>query len=104
MASYRAYRSASNYRKRNVAKGSSPTLNYDDPYVRWQMSSMPVVGSTLRAMDQEKYYRDYFRNTGLSWKDVRYPALLSGAGLGGGLSDSAGQLGMLGAIRRLYRH
>lgn len=76
------------------------------PYGRWQMSRLPVVGDFMRAMDQQKYYNDYFRNTGLSWNDVKYPALLGGqnafgAGTSSGYAIAGGMISR--NLMRLYR-
>lgn len=77
-----------------------------DPYVRWQMSQVPFVGGFLKAMDQQKFYSDYLRNRGMTWRDVKYPALLGGqTAVGAGISAGTDALGMAVSrnILRLYR-
>lgn len=79
---------------------------FSDPYVRWQLSRFPIAGDFLRAMDQQKYYNDYFRNTGLSWKNVKYPALLGGQNaVGAGMNTAYNVVGGIVSknLMRLYR-
>lgn len=76
---------------------------FSDPYARWQMSRLPVVGDFMRAMDQQKYYNDYLRNTGMSWKDVKYPALLGGQNAVGAGVNSAYTLAGMAVSRNLMR-
>lgn len=61
MASYRQYRhqSSSDF-------GRPQSWSFEmDPYARYELSSLPVVGDFMRAMDQKKYWNDYMAATGL---------------------------------------
>lgn len=61
-------------------------------------SSVPVIGSVFRAIDNHRYITDYMRNTGLSWSDVRYPTRLIGAG------SASGAVSFVSSnIKNLYR-
>lgn len=96
MASYRQYRhlSSSDF-------GRPKPWNFElDPYARYELSKVPGIGDFMRAMDQKKYYADYFANTGLSWNDVKYPALLNGPGAFGA---GAGMFRVSKNLMRLYR-
>lgn len=77
-----------------------------DPYFRWQMSQVPFVGGFYKAMDQQKFYNDYLRNRGMTWKNVKYPALLGGqTAVGAGVNAGTDLLGYAVSrnILRLYR-
>lgn len=78
MASYAGYRSVHTYHEKTR---DNPRIHDDinDPYMRWQLSQTPVLGGFYRALDQDKYYSDYLRNTRQTWADVKYPALLGGS-------------------------
>jgi hypothetical protein len=39
---------------------------------------IPPLGSYYRARDNTNYMRDYMRNSGLSWSDIRYPTRTAG--------------------------
>lgn len=100
MASYRQYRHSS-----SSDFGRPADLHLfdwvNDPFVRWQMSSVPFVGDVYKAMDQQKYWNDYLRNHKMTWKDVKYPALLGGmTAVGAGLSIGSG---VSRNILRIYR-
>lgn len=102
MASYRQYRhlSSSDFGRPDPWKFEM------DPYTRWQLSRLPFVGDFMRAMDQQNYYNDYFRNTGMSWSDVKYPALLGGQNAIGAGTNAAYTIagGMVSRnLMRLYR-
>ncbi|AIY31252.1 putative capsid protein [Camel associated porprismacovirus 1] len=76
MASYRQYRhqSSSNF-------GRPSSMRFDlDPRTRYELSKVPFIGDAFRYMDQTKYYNDYLASRGMTWNDVKYPALLSGSG------------------------
>lgn len=101
MAGYRQYRSTSNYRERQAARNESPSLDYTDPFVIYNLKDTPYLGPSLKASDQLKYYQDYLRNRNMTWKDVKYPALLGGIsplGAGVSLADAT-----VRSIARLYR-
>lgn len=101
MASYRQYRSTSNYRARQDSRNSDASLDYTDPFVIYNLKDTPVIGSGLKASDQLKFYNDYLRNRGMTWKDVKYPALLGGVspvGAGISMAESVSR-----AWSRLYR-
>lgn len=77
-----------------------------DPYFRWQMSQTPIVGDFMRAMDQQKYWNDYLRNRGMTWKNVKYPALLGGqTAVGAGFNAGYTAIGAVVSknLLRLYR-
>lgn len=61
-------------------------------------SSLPVVGSAFRAVDNYRYITDYMRNSGLDWSDVKYPTRLTGAGSAGGVVSFVSS-----NIKNLYR-
>lgn len=61
-------------------------------------SSVPVLGSAVRAIDNHRYINDYMRNSGLDWSDVRYPSRLIGAGSAGGVVSFVSS-----NIKNLYR-
>lgn len=74
MASYRQYRHSS-----SSDFGRPKPWKFEmDPYTRYELSALPGVGDFFRAMDQKKYWSDYFHNTGMSWDDVLYPSLMKG--------------------------
>lgn len=76
MASYRQYRRSS-----SSDFGRPKSWSFElDPYARYELSKVPGIGDAFKALDQKKFYNDYFRNTGMSWDDVKYPALLGGPG------------------------
>lgn len=83
MASYRQYRHSS-----SSDFGRPKPWSFElDPYARYELSKAPVIGDFYRALDQKKYYSDYLRNRGMTWNDVKYPALLGGEGaIGAGMS------------------
>lgn len=100
MASYRQA-------KGKITSGGNWDFSFSlDPYARYQLSRTPILGDFMRASDQEKYYRDYFRNTGLKWSDVKYPALLGGQNYTGAFVG-AGYTAVGGMVSRnllkLYR-
>lgn len=65
--------------------------------IRYKMSGLPFIKDIMVYEDSMKRINDYMENRGLSWEDVKYPALLAGAGTGGRLiSDVA-------SVARLYR-
>lgn len=64
-------------------------MNYN--YLKWQMSQMPG-GQWHRADDQTRYWDTYLRNAGLTWDDVKYPALLGGTSYGGAVSQTFGSV------------
>lgn len=103
MASYRQYRSSSNYRERTRSRGEEPSLDYTDPYLRWNASQTPVVGDFLRASDQTKYWNDYLRNSQMTWDDVKYPALLGGTSPVGAISRTMNTGVSIGILRKMYR-
>lgn len=77
-----------------------------DPFFRWEMSQFPIVGDFYRAMDQQKYWNDYLRNRGMTWKNVKYPALLGGqTAVGAGVNAGYTAMGAMVSrnILRLYR-
>lgn len=45
-----------------------------------QFSDIPIVGDLWKYMDRQKQIQDYMDNTGLSWEDVKYPALMNSGG------------------------
>lgn len=47
---------------------------------RYNLSSMPIVGSILRAQDSQKWIQDYMSNRGFTWDDMKYPAIAPGSG------------------------
>lgn len=65
-------------------------VDYNDPFVRWNMKDTPGIGPMLRADDQTRYWNDYLYNIGKDWSYVRYPALLGGTSmLGAGMSATS---------------
>lgn len=105
MASYRQYRHLS-----SSEFGRPDDMHLfdwvNDPFTRWQLSQAPFIGGFYKAMDQQKFYNDYLRNRGMTWKNVKYPALLGGqTALGAGYNAGADVLGMAVSrnILRLYR-
>lgn len=77
-----------------------------DPYARYELSSLPVVGDFMRAMDQKKYWNDYMAATGLSWNDVKYPALLGGQrAIGAAVNTGQTAMGLAVSrnLMRLYK-
>lgn len=76
---------------------------FSDPYFRWQLSRAPIVGDFYRAMDQQKFYNDYLKNTGMSWKDIKYPALLGGQNAFGAGVNSGYTIGGAMISRNLLR-
>lgn len=76
MASYRQYRHSS-----SSDFGRPKPWKFElDPYARYELSKVPGIGDAFRALDQKKYYNDYLYSRGMTWDDVKYPALLSGEG------------------------
>lgn len=47
--------------------------------------SQTAGGQWLRASDQKRFYDDYLRLYGMTWDDVKYPALLKGESYAGAL-------------------
>lgn len=45
-----------------------------------QFSDIPIVGDLWKYMDRNKQIDDYMNSTGLTWEDVKYPALFGSAG------------------------
>lgn len=79
---------------------------FGSPYARYQYSQLPFVGDWMRASDQQKFYNDYLRSRGMTWADVKYPALLGGTSVGGAVTGSANTaMGMMVSrnLLRLYR-
>lgn len=77
-----------------------------DPYSRYELSSVPIVGDFMRASDNKKYWNDYFANTGMSWNDVKYPALMSGQrAIGAGVNVGYSAAGAMVSrnLLRLYK-
>lgn len=52
----------------------------DSQRLKYEASGVPFLGDFMRASDQTRWMNDYLKNTGLTWADVKYPALASGAG------------------------
>lgn len=102
MASYRQYRHSS-----SSDFGRPKDMHLfdwaNDPYFRWNMSRLPVVGDFYKALDQQKFYNDYFRARGLSWKDVKYPALLGGQNAFGAGTNAGYAIGGTMISRNLLR-
>lgn len=48
--------------------------------LKYEASGVPFLGDFVRSSDQTRWMNDYLKHTGLSWSDVKYPALASGAG------------------------
>lgn len=64
--------------------------------IRYKMSGLPIVKDLMVYEDNMQRMNDYLKNRGLSWEDVKYPSLLSGAGTGGRLAYD------MVAISKLY--
>lgn len=64
-------------------------LDYNDPFVRWNLKDSPAVGSWIRAEDQTRYWNDYLYNIGKDWSYVRYPSLLNGSSMMSAALDTA---------------
>lgn len=87
----------------------SPTrLNMrESQRLKYEASGVPFLGDFIRSSDQTRWMNDYLRHTGLTWADVKYPALASGAGssaraianVGYGLGNGA----FLSRMMHMYR-
>lgn len=101
-----------NYGRLNDYLSASPRYNSrlsvaDSNRWKYHASGVPFLGDFVRASDQQRYLEDYLKNTGLTWADVKYPSLASGAGsmaravsgVGGSLAGGA----MYSRILRMYR-
>lgn len=47
---------------------------------RYNLASAPGLGWILRAQDNHKWITDYMSNRGLTWDDMKYPAIAPGSG------------------------
>jgi len=64
-------------------------LGFDDDdkqKVKYFVSGIPIIGEFIKNVDDYTYTRDYLKNRGMSWKDVKYPALRSGQSYGSQLN------------------
>lgn len=61
-----------------------------------------VYRGYLETRDSSNYWNDYFRNTGLTWSDVKYPTRMYGYGSAGSTVRSAFNY-VSRNIGRLYR-
>lgn len=111
MGKYAATRAFRNDRKRS--NGFHSTANYflevpKDESQYWVQSFLSGADPTgiysgyLTARDNTAYMRDYMRNTGLSWSDIKYPSRTIGFGSNGALARSSMSF-VSKNIHRLYR-
>lgn len=81
---------------------------YKDPayrnQFRFNMAGAPFLGDFYRWEDSMQWYKDYGKNMGISWADMKYPALQRFAGsLGAGIGSSAGASWMFSRnLARMY--
>lgn len=48
-------------------------ISRDDHYrMKYLIAGLPVIGSTMNALDNTRYMDDYISNRGLSWSDKKY--------------------------------
>lgn len=66
-------------------------------------SGLPVIGDLLKASDQYNYTQDYLDNRGMSWEQLKYPALVNvgGGGFVSGLRSGSQYVSR--NIERLYK-
>lgn len=83
-------------------------MNLKDPAYKnefkYNMAGFPGLGWMFRWEGQRDYNRDYMTPRGLTWADMKYPALQYGAGtLGSGIGNTAlGSLWVSSNLSRMY--
>lgn len=56
------------------------TLDIDDEarkHAIADISGVPIIGDVFKTLDRNQQITDYMKNTGLTWNDVKYPALMN---------------------------
>lgn len=71
---------------------------------KYEVSSLPFVGSYYKWQDMSNYWQDYMDAKGLSWADVKYPTMMMGSGqaLGNAMRDVGKVMSLSKTAGRLY--
>lgn len=77
--------------------GSSSVTNDEWNFTRYMLADVGAFGFyPFKMWDEYQFMSDYLKNRGLSWSDMKYPALAKNSGVGAKLSVSKN-------IEKLYR-
>nr|WCR62164.1 MAG: hypothetical protein [Smacoviridae sp.] len=84
---------------------ASPGCRYYDSNAYFYQSffggMIQPLGAFYNARDSSKYMSDYLRNTGLTYRDIKYPTRTAGYSAGSSLGSSV--LFVSSNIKRLYK-